>query len=86
LNPAQGGNTLQRSPDESAQPIPDGKPPPPRTDAFRRPTRHGSTDMLKRVILLALLAASVIPLAGCRLFHRDCDDRDDRRYLERDCR
>ncbi len=42
--------------------------------------------MLKRVILLALLAASVIPLAGCRLFHRDCNDRDDRRYPERDCR
>lgn len=42
--------------------------------------------MLKRIILLALFAASVIPLAGCRLFHRDCNDRDDRRYPERDCR
>ena len=41
--------------------------------------------MLKRLLLAALLAAALIPLAGCRLFHRDCDDYD-RRYLERDCR
>lgn len=42
--------------------------------------------MLKRVILLALLAACVVPLAGCRLCHRDCNDCDSCRYPERDCR
>lgn len=39
--------------------------------------------MLKRLLLAALLAAAVLPLAGCRLFHRDCERNDDSRY--RDC-
>lgn len=31
--------------------------------------------MLKRLLLAALLAASLLPLAGCRLFHRDCEQQ-----------
>jgi hypothetical protein len=85
LNRAQGGNTFQRPSIESAQPIPVGTPPPPRTDAFRS-LRHGSTAMLKRLLLALLLAAGLMSLAGCRLFHRDCDEYDNRRYPERDCR
>ncbi len=42
--------------------------------------------MLKRLLLAALLAATLLPLAGCRLFNRDCDQYDNRRYAERDCR
>ena len=42
--------------------------------------------MLKRILLALLLAASLLPLAGCRLFHRDCDDRDSRRYEDCDRR
>ncbi len=41
--------------------------------------------MMKRLFLVALLAATLLPLAGCRLFHRDCES-DSRRYPERDCR
>ena len=42
--------------------------------------------MLKRLLLAALLAATLLPLAGCRLFHRDCNENDSRRYPERECR
>lgn len=42
--------------------------------------------MLKRLLLLALLAAGLIPLAGCGLFHRGCDDRDSRRISDCDRR
>ena len=38
--------------------------------------------MLKRILLIVLLAAGLIPLAGCRLFHRDCEE--DRR-CNREC-
>jgi hypothetical protein len=31
--------------------------------------------MLQRLLLVALLAAGLIPLAGCGLFHRNCNDR-----------
>ena len=41
--------------------------------------------MIKRLLLAVLLAATLLPLAGCRLFHRDCDS-DSKRYPERDCR
>lgn len=42
--------------------------------------------MLKRVVLALLLAAGLISMAGCGLFHRNCDEYDNRRYPERDCR
>ena len=42
--------------------------------------------MLKRIVLALLLAAGLISMAGCGLFHRNCDDYDNRRYAERDCR
>jgi hypothetical protein len=40
--------------------------------------------MLKRLLLALLLAAGLVSMAGCRLFHRDCDEYDSRRYP--DCR
>lgn len=42
--------------------------------------------MLKRLLLLALLAAGLLSLVGCGLFHRNCDDRDSRRYSDCDRR
>ena len=41
--------------------------------------------MMKRLLLAVLLAATLLPLAGCRLFQRDCE-YDSRRNSERDCR
>jgi hypothetical protein len=42
--------------------------------------------MLKRLLFAVLLAAALVPLAGCRLFHRDCERYDDSRYSDCDRR
>jgi hypothetical protein len=39
--------------------------------------------VFKRTLLVALLLGALLPLAGCRLFHRDCDETD--RRSNRDC-